>query len=71
MDPIDGALEISVKLTAAQWNTVLDLVANGPWRVAEPLMKAITSQVFAAANAAQTKPPNGAAAAEGETHVSN
>ena len=68
MDPIDGALEISVTLTAAQWNTVLDLVANGAWRTADPLMKAISSQVFAAASAAQTK-PNGAA--EGETHVSH
>lgn len=67
MDPIDGALQVAVTLTAEQWNQVLDLVANGSWRVANPLMKTITDQVFAAASAAQPK-PNGA---EGIAHVSD
>jgi hypothetical protein len=69
MDPVDGALPISVTLSAADWNQVLDLVANGPWRAVDPLMKAISKQVFEAASIA-ARPAVVRNGAEG-THVSD
>jgi hypothetical protein len=70
MDPVDGALPISVTLSAAEWNQVLDLVANGPWRAVDPLMKAISKQVFEAASLAARPPAAALNGAEG-AHVSD
>ncbi len=62
MENVNPELPLTVTLTAAQWNSVLALVAEGPWRLSDPLIKSITRQVFEGAGAAQRQAPalNGA-----------
>jgi hypothetical protein len=35
---------ISITLEAQQWNTVLGALAEAPWRIADPVIRAIASQ---------------------------
>jgi hypothetical protein len=52
---------IAVSLTASEWNVVLQLLAEGPYRVAAPLISAIQKQAMESQNAAPPAPaPNGA-----------
>ena len=73
MDSVDAALPITVTLKAAEWNQVVGLCAEGAWQIADPLIKAITQQIFAAASAAQAAParPASNGSAEGVGHVSD
>ena len=47
METIDANAPLSVTLTAQQWNQLLSLLAEGPYRIAAPLISAITSQASA------------------------
>jgi hypothetical protein len=49
---------LTVTLEAAQWNAVMALLAEGPYRVAAPLLSEIQRQCMAAT----TLRPNGPAA---------
>jgi hypothetical protein len=71
MDPIDAALPISVTLTAGEWNQVIALCADGVWRIADPLIKAITRQIFAAAASAALQPAAAAGNGAENAHVSD
>ena len=42
--PIDQNTQIAVTLNASQWNTVLLQLAEGPYRVVQPLLTAIQQQ---------------------------
>jgi len=45
MTPIDASIQLSVTLAAEQWNAVLDVLQNGPYRMVAPLIQSIASQV--------------------------
>lgn len=45
--PIDQNTQISVTLNATQWNLVLLQLAEGPYRVVQPLLTAIQQQCMA------------------------
>lgn len=45
MSGIDLNQNAVVNLPLGAWNTVLSLIAKGPWDVADPLMQAIRSQL--------------------------
>lgn len=70
MENVNPELPLSVTLTAAQWNSVLALIAEGPWRIADPLIKSITRQIFEGASAAQRQAPvlNGAEESPSVSH---
>jgi hypothetical protein len=63
MTPLDPATPIPITLQVQQWNIVLEILSNQPWRTVAPLIEAITSQANAAAGASNVVPlhqPNGA-----------
>jgi len=63
MEPIEATAPISVTLQAQQWNVLLGVLAEGPYRVVAPLIGAITEQAQRAGGAAAAGPaprPNGA-----------
>ena len=47
MTPLNPTDRLSVELEAQQWNTLLNLLANGPFREVQPLMVAIQGQLQA------------------------
>lgn len=49
---IDLSKQVAINLPLGAWNTVLNLIAKGPWDVADPLMQVIRAQIQAA-----TQPP--------------
>jgi hypothetical protein len=51
--PIDQNTQISVTLNATQWNMILLQLAEGPYRVVQPLMIAIQQQCMAHENASE------------------
>jgi hypothetical protein len=51
---IDASTRLSVTLTVEQWNAVLDVLQNGPYRMVAPLIQSIASQVQQ--NAAELAP---------------
>jgi hypothetical protein len=61
MMPLDPTTEIPIKLQVQQWNVVLEILSNQPWRTVAPLIEAITSQANAAAasNVVPLHQPNG------------
>ena len=68
MQPIKADLPISVTLVAEQWNQVIALCAEGPWRIANPIINELGRQLNAAAEASVAAPAvNGAEA----PHVPN
>lgn len=44
---LDLNMQVSINLPLGAWNTVLNLIAKGPWDVADPLMQVIRAQVQA------------------------
>jgi len=58
-EPIDAATPISVTLTALEWNQVLSVVQEGPYRVVAPLIGKISEQAQAGAGLAPAR-SNGA-----------
>jgi len=65
--PIDPTTPISITLQAQQWNTVLAVLSDQPYRVSAPLIDAITTQANAATAAATM--PAGAPNPNGSDHV--
>ena len=62
VNPIEPTAPLSVTLEAQQWNTVLALLAEAPYRVVAPVIQSIGEQVQAAAGQAPQPLTNGAAA---------
>lgn len=44
---LDMNQQVSINLPLGAWNTVLNLIAKGPWDVADPLMQVIRAQIQA------------------------
>ena len=63
MTPLNPTDRLSVELEAQQWNMVLNLLANGPFREVQPLMMAMRAQLRSAARlspcSAVPRPSNG------------
>jgi len=71
MTPIDPITPLAVTLQAQQWNAVLAILSDQPYRVAAPLIDAITGQANAGV-AALPPPPSAPVLANGaERHVSD
>lgn len=51
MTPLDPTTAIPITLQVQQWNAVLAILSDQPYRVAAPLIEAITSQASTAASA--------------------
>lgn len=62
--PIDATTMLEVSLQAQQWNSVLALLAEGPYRVAAPIIQAIAQQTQAIASGLGAR-GNGQSLAEG------
>ena len=45
MEPLNPTDRLTVELEAQQWNQVLALIAEGPFRVAAPLMQTVQQQL--------------------------
>jgi hypothetical protein len=52
---MDATDTLTVTLTAAEWNQVMGLMAEGPWRIVNPLMLKIHQQ----ATGQEPSAPNG------------
>lgn len=61
--PISPTAPIAITLEAQQWNVVIGALGEIPWRIADPVLREITTQAQAAATEAAPPPakPNGAA----------
>lgn len=59
-ETLQGNEPITIRLTAEKWNQVLALLAEGPFRVAAPLISEIREQALAQGAA----PGNGSGAEE-------
>lgn len=44
MTPIEKNSEITITLRAEEWNQLLNLIAEGPYKTAAPLIQRITQQ---------------------------
>lgn len=72
MTPRAATDPISITLEAQQWNVVIGALMEAPWRVADPVLRAITAQTNEQpagelAGAPPPVKPNGAG--EAETHT--
>lgn len=45
MNPIAATAQLSVTLEAQQWNSVIAALAEAPYRIAAPLIQAMTEQL--------------------------
>ena len=43
--PPDGNTPVAITLPIHVWNTILDLITNGPWKTADPLVREIHGQI--------------------------
>ena len=43
----DGRTEVAVTLPVVTWNSILTVVADAPWKIADPLMTEIRRQITA------------------------
>jgi hypothetical protein len=41
----DGNIQVPITLNLATWTAVLNLVAEAPWKTADPLLKAMNEQI--------------------------
>jgi hypothetical protein len=41
----DGALQVPISLSLLEWQNVLNIIAEAPWKTADPLMAAIRKQI--------------------------
>jgi hypothetical protein len=64
---LDPTTPVPVTLQAQQWNTVLAVLSDQPYRLSAPLIEAITTQANAVAVAAAGAPN----LANGSDHVSD
>ena len=49
----DAKAEVAVKLNVATWNQILAVIAEAPWKIADPLMTEIRNQITATLDAQQ------------------
>jgi hypothetical protein len=54
--PIDLNTPMTINLPLGAWNTVLGLIAKGPWDVADPLMQVMRAQLQQAQQQRQNTP---------------
>jgi hypothetical protein len=59
MTPINPETPLAVTLTAAEWNQVLAILSDAPYRTVATIIGKITEQASAAAVAAAPPAPNG------------
>jgi hypothetical protein len=59
--PRDPSAAIPITLQAQEWNAVLAVLMDAPYRVAAPLIQKITEQGLAHSSAPPPAKPNGAA----------
>jgi hypothetical protein len=52
----DGRAEVAVKLNVATWNQILAVIAETPWKIADPLMTEIRNQITSTLNAQGATP---------------
>lgn len=71
MMPLDPSTEIPIKLQVQQWNVVLEILSNQPWRTVAPLIEAITSQANTAAAAVAANAVDAPVQPNGVDHVSD
>lgn len=45
MEPIQPTQQFTVSLEAQEWQQALEILGNGPWRVANPLIQKISQQI--------------------------
>jgi hypothetical protein len=43
---LDLSQQVTINLPLGAWNTVLSLIAKGPWDVSDPLMQVIRQQIM-------------------------
>jgi hypothetical protein len=55
MMPIEADRQLSVTLTAAEWNFVLACIGEAPFKLASPIIGKVMGQI----EAQQALPPNG------------
>lgn len=60
MNPIEPTTPLAVTLEAQQWNQVVSVLGDGPWRIVNPLINKIAEQVQTAAGQMPQPQPNGA-----------
>jgi len=41
----DGNTQVSVTLTLTNWNQVLNMISEAPWKIADPLMQEVRKQI--------------------------
>jgi len=41
----DGRTEVAVRLPVNTWNNILTVIADAPWKIADPLMTEIRRQI--------------------------
>jgi hypothetical protein len=72
LPPVPPNTPLSVRMTAADWNTVMGLLAEHPYRIAAPLIGQIMTQTAAEVSAALRAPaPNGPMIEEGGHGLEN
>jgi hypothetical protein len=54
---LDLSQQITINLPLGAWNTVLGLIAKGPWEIADPLMQVMRAQIQQGAQAKSGGPP--------------
>lgn len=58
MEPVSPNLSISITLEAQEWNTVLEVLAGGPYRLVSQIIQKLATQAQGAASAAETTAEN-------------
>ena len=52
----DGRTEVAVRLPVVTWNSILTVIADAPWKIADPLMTEIRRQITATLEPAARSP---------------
>lgn len=57
--PMDNKMPLSITLTAEEWNSVLEILSDGRFRIASPLIQKIIDQAQKAQNQEATAQAQG------------
>jgi hypothetical protein len=71
MSPVDPTTPLAITLQVQQWNVVLGILSDQPYRVAAPLIEAITGQANTAAASAFAATAAAAPLSNGSDDVSD
>lgn len=58
--PVSPTMQMSVVLEAQQWNAIMGALSDAPYRIAAPLIQAISVQLDQQASQGEANKPNGA-----------